>query len=99
MPEKVPVEAIARLALGAVQFGLRYGEANSSGRITPADIEATLLNAKRAGMDTLDTAVAYRESESALGSAGVSSWRVITKLPPLPGDVDDLAGWVAAHEP
>jgi aryl-alcohol dehydrogenase-like predicted oxidoreductase len=97
MPKKVPVETLARLALGTAQFGLQYGLANSSGRVMPADIETILLNARRAGMDTLDTAVAYGESESALGSAGVTSWRVITKLPPLPGDVDDIAGWVAAH--
>jgi aryl-alcohol dehydrogenase-like predicted oxidoreductase len=35
------------------------------------------------GIDTLDTAIAYGESERTLGACGVAGWKVITKLPPL----------------
>jgi aryl-alcohol dehydrogenase-like predicted oxidoreductase len=82
------------LALGTVQFGLRYGVANDSGQVPAAVVSAILTRARQAGLDTLDTAVGYGESESSIGAAGVSSWRVITKLPPLPDDVPDVHEWI-----
>jgi aryl-alcohol dehydrogenase-like predicted oxidoreductase len=85
------------LALGTVQFGLRYGVANQSGQVPVAEAEAILARARQAGMDTLDTAVGYGDSESRLGDLGVSSWRVITKLPPLPDEVADVTAWIEAQ--
>jgi aryl-alcohol dehydrogenase-like predicted oxidoreductase len=82
------------LALGTVQFGLRYGVANDSGQVPAGVVSAILTRARQAGLDTLDTAVGYGESESTLGSVGVSSWRVITKLPPLPDNVPDVREWI-----
>jgi aryl-alcohol dehydrogenase-like predicted oxidoreductase len=84
---------MSRLALGTVQFGQPYGVANTSGRVAPEEVAAILELARREGIDTLDTAVAYGNSEACLGSADVSSWRVITKLPALPLDTADVAGW------
>ena len=76
----------ARLALGTVQFGMRYGIANSTGQVTAEQAGAMLRVAAVSGIDTLDTAVAYGSSESCLGALGVSDFRVVTKLPPLPAD-------------
>jgi aryl-alcohol dehydrogenase-like predicted oxidoreductase len=85
------------LALGTVQFGGRYGVANISGQVGQAEVAAILRRASAAGIDTLDTAIAYGSSESSLGAAGVASWRVITKLPALPDDVTDVAEWAEAQ--
>jgi len=92
--EKVPAEDMTRLALGTVQFGLDYGVANVSGQVGQSEVAAILNVAAAAGIDTLDTAIAYGQSEAALGRAGVKSWRVITKLPPLPQDVTAVPGWI-----
>ena len=85
------------LALGTVQFGGRYGVANISGQVPQAEVAAILQRARAAGIDTLDTAIAYGCSESSLGEAGVASWRVITKLPALPDGGSDVAKWAEAQ--
>lgn len=83
-----------RLALGTVQFGLEYGVANRAGRVQLEDVRHILQEAAAQGVDTLDTAIAYGDSESTLGQAGAAGWRVVTKLPALPEDCADVAGWV-----
>jgi aryl-alcohol dehydrogenase-like predicted oxidoreductase len=94
MPEKVSSEAMTRLALGTAQFGLNYGLANFSGQVTQAEVGVILNRAATAGIDTLDTAIAYGQGEACLGRAGMTGWRVITKLPPLPQEVTDVREWV-----
>ena len=54
-----------------------------------------LAEAARRGMDVLDTAIAYGESESMLGEIGVPSWRVVSKLPAVPDDCNNVLDWVA----
>lgn len=83
-----------RLALGTVQFGLNYGIANKTGQIDIREVREILKEAKREGITTLDTAIAYGTSEASLGSVGIESWQVITKLPPKPQHCTDLAAWV-----
>lgn len=84
-----------KLALGTAQFGLRYGVANTAGQVKLPEIKAILSASINAGIDTLDTAVAYGDSEACLGEAGISSsWRVITKLPPLPASGLDVPRWI-----
>ncbi|PSC03716.1 hypothetical protein SLNSH_17380 [Alsobacter soli] len=74
----------ARLALGAVQFGLAYGVTNAAGQTPPAEVDAILHAARRAGLDTVDTAAAYGASEEVLGrTPGLSGFRVVTKTVPL----------------
>ena len=84
----------SRLALGTVQFGLRYGVANTSGQVSSGEAAAILQQARAAGIDTLDTAIAYGESEQRLGEIGVEGWRGVSKLPAMPDDYADVAGWV-----
>lgn len=86
-----------KLALGTAQFGLAYGIANRSGQVEGQAVREILALARRAGIDTLDTAIAYGESELALGRAGVSGWRVITKLPEIPADSGPVETWVQAQ--
>jgi aryl-alcohol dehydrogenase-like predicted oxidoreductase len=81
------------LALGTVQFGLSYGVANRTGQVSVVEASAILDQARAAGVDTLDTAVAYGESEARLGEIGVAGWRLVSKLPPLPHGCVDIAQW------
>jgi aryl-alcohol dehydrogenase-like predicted oxidoreductase len=73
-----------KLALGTAQIGLPYGVANTRGQVSPAEAFDMLALAKTSGIDTLDTAIAYGNSESRLGEIGVGGFKVISKLPPLP---------------
>jgi aryl-alcohol dehydrogenase-like predicted oxidoreductase len=88
---------MSRLALGTAQFGLKYGVANEGGQVGPDMVAAILARAAAANVDTLDTAIAYGNSEAVLGEAGVNDWHVITKLPGLPADVGDVGSWVVGR--
>jgi aryl-alcohol dehydrogenase-like predicted oxidoreductase len=85
-----------RLALGTVQFGLNYGIANTTGQVPASEVKHMLGFAAAHGIDTLDTAIAYGESESQLGQAGVAQFKLVTKLPEIPDGVD-VAQWVLAQ--
>lgn len=83
-----------RLALGTAQFGLAYGVANRSGQINGAEAASILECAMSAGVDTLDTAIGYGDSERRLGEIGVGRWQVVTKLPGIPEECEDIGAWV-----
>lgn len=85
----------SRLALGTVQFGIPYGVANRNGKVGRDESAAILTLGRSRGIDTLDTAIAYGDSEEQLGVIGVSGWRVVTKLPAIPDACRDVATWVA----
>ena len=75
-----------KLALGTVQFGTDYGAFNAEGRPGEAAVAACLESAEAAGIDTLDTARAYGESEAVLGRLGAARrFRIVTKVAPLRG--------------
>lgn len=86
-----------RLALGTVQFGLPYGIANVSGRVSIVEGKRILDLARQAGIDTLDTAIAYGGSEEALGRIGIPDLRVVSKLPAMPEGVGDVGAWVSSE--
>jgi aryl-alcohol dehydrogenase-like predicted oxidoreductase len=82
-----------RLALGTVQFGLSYGVANQQGQ-TSLDVARQMVRfAANIGVNTLDTAIGYGESEQVLGKIDVSDFNVVTKLLPLPKSVRDVDSW------
>jgi aryl-alcohol dehydrogenase-like predicted oxidoreductase len=83
-----------RLALGTVQFGLPYGIANQNGQVSRVVAGAMLQLAATKGIDTLDTAIAYGESETCLGEVGAQGFKLVTKLPAAPDGHDDINGWV-----
>lgn len=85
-----------RLALGTAQFGLPYGVANKSGQVSQNEAKSMLCIASKNGIDTLDTAIAYGESEECLGLVGVKNFKLVTKLPPIPDGCLDISGWI--HE-
>ncbi len=82
-----------KLALGTVQFGMQYGVANTGSRVASNEVAQILEEASQRGIDTLDTAISYGDSEQVLGLAGVNGWRVVGKLPAIPEDEEDVGGW------
>lgn len=82
-----------KLAIGGAQFGLSYGIANNTGQVDQVEAKKILEFAASQGIDTIDTAIAYGNSEMCLGAIGLHNYKVITKLPPLPEVCEDVSTW------
>ena len=83
-----------RIALGTVQFGLEYGIANDYGKMDYNEARSIVELGFESGMDTLDTAINYGNSEEILGRINVENWKVVSKLPPVPNDTIDIVSWL-----
>jgi aryl-alcohol dehydrogenase-like predicted oxidoreductase len=94
--EKVPerYSRVSRLALGTVQLGLPYGIANQTGQVSGHEAKIMLQFAADSGIDTLDTAIAYGDSETRLGEVGTQGFKLVTKLPALPDVCADVSMWI-----
>jgi aryl-alcohol dehydrogenase-like predicted oxidoreductase len=88
------LSALSKLSLGTVQFGLDYGIANKAGQVSLGEVQCILSFAKANEIDVLDTAIAYGTSEEVLGKVGVDGFRVVTKLPSLPENQNNVSFWV-----
>ena len=86
-----------KIALGTAQFGLPYGIANTLGQVALEEASSILSLAKQRGISTLDTAIAYGESESVLGNIGIHGWQISSKLPALPDSKVNVASWVESQ--
>ena len=86
-----------RLALGTVQFGLPYGVANTQGQVSHDQAEAMLGAMRAAGIDTIDTAIAYGEAETVLGRIGISGFRPVSKVPALRESALAVDDWVVSQ--
>ena len=72
-----------KLVIGTAQFGLNYGVANKKGQVGKVEIESILNFAYKNGINTLDTAKIYGESEKSIGDYLKNTnnkWNVITKI-------------------
>ena len=84
---------ISKLILGTVQFGLNYGIANSEGKPGLNKVRAILRCATDHGIRILDTAAAYGDSETVIGTVLAEDntlknhFQVVSKIPPLPQNV------------
>ncbi len=87
---------MSRIALGTAQFGLPYGIANQVGKVPLHEAELIIKYANDCKISFIDTAIAYGDSETCLGSIGVKSFKVVTKLPPVPESIDfyDVPNWI-----
>jgi aryl-alcohol dehydrogenase-like predicted oxidoreductase len=85
---------VSKLALGTVQFGLKYGIANQTGQVKLDDVKKILQLAKNVNIDLIDTAMAYGDSEKVIGNSGIKDFKFISKLPPLPKYCSDIDSWV-----
>ena len=85
-----------KIALGTVQFGQNYGVANESGQVNTHECSLILDEAFSHGIDTIDTAIGYGESEAVLGQFDLENWKIISKLPRLPdSEFGSASSWVA----
>ena len=85
---------ISRIALGSAQFGLNYGVANSTGKVKKSELKLILQKASNHGIDTLDTAIEYEDSESNIGDLIPKKFNIVTKLPKMPCTVINVGEWV-----
>lgn len=90
---RISIQMNERLALGTVQFGLAYGIANQTGRVGLDEARRILSMAWSSGISTLDTAIAYGDSEQNLGEVGIDQWSIVSKLPAIPDFIVDANGW------
>lgn len=88
-----------KLMLGTVQFGISYGAFNATGQVPLDKVEAMLSAAAAAGIDMLDTARAYGDSEAVLARAGAPArFDIVTKCPDLRAESDPVAALHAAFD-
>ena len=74
-------KSTSKLALGSANFGLDYGVANNSGRISECALSDILSFAQGAGVKVIDTAQAYGDSESRIGAlCDGSQFNFVTKI-------------------
>jgi len=72
-----------KLAIGTAQFGLNYGIANQNGKVNVNQIQSILDFAHEKGINILDTAKAYGNSEKSIGNylkLTEKTWYIITKI-------------------
>ena len=84
-----------KIVLGTAQFGSKYGISNQGGFIDSHIAREIINYAQLNGIDTIDTAASYENSESILGNMDLKNFRVITKLS-SPNNIDqsDLKEWI-----
>jgi len=70
---------MSKIALGTVQFGMDYGINSTDGKVQPSEVERILNYAKSQGVELLDTAPAYGNSEQVLGRCSSQEFKTITK--------------------
>jgi aryl-alcohol dehydrogenase-like predicted oxidoreductase len=72
-----------KLGIGTVQFGSDYGISNTSGKTSLKEVQSILKVATENGVDVLDTAYFYGDSESVIGRClpEQNRFRIITKTP------------------
>jgi len=77
------------LTLGGVQFGMKYGITNINGMTKPTESIKIIRHAISEGIEYIDTAASYGESEKIIGKALTGGWssriKIITKLLPFNG--------------
>ena len=74
-----------KLGIGTAQFGLDYGISNTSGQTSLKEVRSILKVATENGVDVLDTASFYGDSESVIGKClpEQNRFRIITRTPCL----------------
>ena len=78
----------SKLSIGTVQFGMQYGVANNLKKTDVRHVVKILDTAHKEGINALDTAPIYGNSEVVLGEALCGqNWNITTKIPPCEEDV------------
>ena len=83
-----------RIVLGGAQLGLPYGILNGGETLSREEVARILDTAFDHGIDSIDTAISYGQSESIIGETSQNRFKIISKLPPLPVGISDVSEWV-----
>jgi len=83
-----------KLAIGTAQFGMPYGISNEIGQVNLREVENIINLARRNGINTLDTAISYGNSEEILGCQSLDGMSIVTKLPEAPLNCNNMIGWM-----
>lgn len=79
------MQAISKIILGTVQFGIKYGINNSTGKLSEDEVLSLLREAYTMGIRTLDTAELYGDAHDLIGKYHAKNphhlFKVITKFP------------------
>jgi len=68
------------IILGCAQFGAAYGRVGTAERLNDTSLCKIINKARDFGIEYLDTAAAYGDSEVRLGQTGIIGFNVITKI-------------------
>ena len=83
-----------RIVLGGAQLGLPYGVLNGGETLSREEVARILDTAVGHGIDSIDTAIAYGQSELLIGETAQNRFNIISKLPPLSLEVSNVSEWV-----
>jgi len=83
-----------RIVLGGAQLGLPYGILNGGETLSREAVARILDTAVSHGIDSIDTAIAYGQSETVIGETAQNRFKIISKLPPIPSDMANVSQWV-----
>jgi hypothetical protein len=83
-----------RIVLGGAQLGLPYGILNGGETLSREAVARILDTAVSHGIDSIDTAIAYGQSETVIGETAQNRFKIISKLPPIPSDIANVYQWV-----
>ena len=79
----------SKIALGTVQFGLDYGISNEGGQTPSEEVSRILHIAHENGIDVLDTAFLYGESEQVLGEQKLKNhFKIVSKFPAVENETE-----------
>ena len=70
----------SKLVLGSANFGSDYGITNDFGKISTSKLSLILREAQLAGIEIIDTAQAYGDSEKQIGANNNSAFDIVTKI-------------------
>ena len=82
-----------KLAIGSAQFGMNYGLCNNE-KISQKEFKKIEKLVLRSGINFIDTASSYGESENIIGNSKLRNLNIITKIK-LPTKKIDIQKWVS----
>ena len=87
-------EFIKKISLGSVQFGTNYGITNTKGKTSINELKKIITYANKSNIENIDTAAMYGSSEKNLGLVGVSNFKIVTKIPPIDDNSDNIQQFI-----
>lgn len=82
-----------QLVLGTAQLGTDYGIAYKSKKIPSKEFQLIMDLARDSGINAIDTAMAYGDSQKVLGQIGVNGWSITSKLCAVPNNISSIDKW------